>query len=256
MAVFAPPAPLAANIELTSMSRWKAFSLHLLLSVVLISGIALAALLTWYPHGLYRISGLDRLMVVMMCIDIAAGPLLTLLVYRKGKASLRFDLAVIALVQAAFLAYGLHTLWQSRPVFLVASDIRMNLVFASEISDEELARASRAEWRRLSWTGPQLVGVLPPTDRRQRQTLLGALMNSGREHVQLPAHYVPFQTVQPLMLRSSLPYGEPDASGIAPYRSIPVSSRFGDAWMLVHPSTGEPRKVLLHRVEPDSNLGT
>lgn len=237
------------------MSRWKAFSLHLLLSVVLISGIALAALLTWYPHGLYRISGLDRLMVVMLCIDIAAGPLLTLVVYRKGKASLRFDLAVIALVQAAFLAYGLHTLWQSRPVFLVASDIRMNLVFASEISDEELARASRPEWRRLSWTGPRLVGILPPTDRRQRQTLLDILLRTGKDQDQLPAHYLPFESVRPLMLHASLPYGAPDANGLTPYKAVPITSRFGDAVMLVDSVTGMPHKVLPRSAQEPGGSG-
>lgn len=222
------------------MNRWKAFALHLLLSLVVISGVAAAALLVWFPHGLYRISGLDRLMIVMLCIDVVAGPILTLLVYKKGKPSLRMDLAIVGLVQAAFLGYGLHTLWQSRPVFLVASDVRFNLVFASEIDPQELAKAPRPEWRRLSWTGPQLVGVLPP-DGAQRRKLVEILMTTGRDQDQLPERYVPFERVKPLMLASALPHG--DGAGSS-QRAIPIASRFGDAWMLVGAASGEPQKVV------------
>lgn len=226
------------------MNRWKAFALHLLLSLVIISGIAAAALLVWYPHGLYRVAGLDRLMLVMLCIDIVAGPLLTLVVYKVGKPSLRMDLTVVALVQAAFLGYGLHTLWLSRPVFLVASDVRINLVFANEVDPAELAKARRPEWRTLSWNGPQLVGVLPP-EGAQRRRLVEILMRSGRDQDQLPEQYVPFEQVRGLMLASALPYGDAVPGAAAPYRAIPVVSRFGDAWMLLDPESGLPKTVVL-----------
>jgi len=226
------------------MNRWKASLLHLLLSIVVITGIATAALLTWYPYGLYRISGLDRLMLVMLVIDVTAGPLLTLLVYKPGKPSLRMDLSVIALVQAAFLAYGLHTLWQARPVFLVASDVRFNLVLASDVDPAELSKAPRPEWRRLSWTGPQLVGVLPPADRRLRQTLLDTLLKTGRDQDQLPSQYRPFEEVRALMLANALPHGEAGPGAQARYRAVPIFSRFGEGWMLVDPASGEPRKVM------------
>ena len=235
--------PAATRTRNHAMNRWKAFALHLALSLVVISGIAAAALLVWYPHGLYRIAGLDRLMVVMFCIDVVAGPLLTLLVYKKGKPSLRMDLAVVSLVQLAFLGYGLHTLWQSRPVFLVASDVRINLVFANEIDPAELARAARPEWRRLSWTGPQLVGVLPPSGAQRRQ-LIQVLMASGRDQDQLPGQYVDFEQVRPLMLANALRFGGDAQRGRPEERSVPIYSRFGNAWMLVDPVSGEPRKLV------------
>ena len=37
------------------------------------------------------------------------GPLLTLIVFRAGKPGMKFDLAVIGLVQVAALAYGTAT---------------------------------------------------------------------------------------------------------------------------------------------------
>ncbi|MBO9716755.1 MAG: hypothetical protein J7507_08060 [Pseudoxanthomonas sp.] len=222
------------------MNRWKAFSLHWLLSLALITSIAIAALLVWYPYGLYRISGLSRLMAVMLVIDVTAGPLMTLLIYKPGKWGLRFDLTVIALVQAAFLGYGLHTLWLARPVFLVGSDVRFDLVFAGEIDATELAKAKHPEWRYLGWRGPALVGVLPPTDKNERRALLDVYMKTGRDLEQLPSQYRPFQDVVPAMLRNAQP-----VAGKADLVGVPIFSRNGEGTMLVDAQTGLPRKLII-----------
>ena len=64
-----------------SMNRWKASGTHFCLSILVIGGIAATAFSLWYPHGLYRVAGLDRLLLVMLGIDLTAGPLLTLIIY-------------------------------------------------------------------------------------------------------------------------------------------------------------------------------
>ncbi|KAF1697892.1 type IV pilin accessory protein [Pseudoxanthomonas jiangsuensis] len=228
------------------MTRWKAFGLHLLLSLTLISGIALAALLTWYPHGLWKISGLDRLMAVMLVIDMTAGPLLTLVIYKPGKWGLGFDLKVIAVVQAGFLAYGLHTLWLSRPVFLVGADVRFTLVSASDISPEDLAKAARPEWRKLPWTGPYLVGVAPPVDPADRSALLDRFMETGRDQEQLPDQYRPYTEVAGLIRHKIVALdgqqGRPQAGDSA--KGLPIYSRDDEGWMLVDPNDGGPLRVL------------
>ncbi|MEL1265966.1 hypothetical protein [Pseudoxanthomonas putridarboris] len=231
------------------MNRWKASGLHLLLSLLVIGGIALCAFLAWYPYGLYRIAGQDRLLLIMLGIDLVAGPLLTLVVYKTGKPSLRFDLAVIALCQLGFLGYGLHTLWQSRPVFLVASDMRFNLVFANEIDSEALAEAPRPEWRRLSWLGPQLVGVRPPEDEKQRQDLLFAFMSTGVDLDKLPRYYVAYTGIAPeLLSHAEDPWRSESgeiAGGKVPLRKVPVVSRYNTGWMLVDARTGRPVRVMV-----------
>ena len=230
----------------SNMTRWKAFGLHLLLSLTLISGIALAALLIWYPHGLWRISGLDRLMAVMLVIDVTAGPFLTLCIYRPGKWGLGFDLKVIALVQAAFLAYGLHTLWQTRPVFLVGSDVRFTLVSAKDIDPEDLARASRPEWRKLPWAGPYLVGVIPPSDPAERAALLDIYLKTGRDQEQLPSQYLPYVEVAAIVREHAQPLdgkgGRPALAGTP--LGLPIFSRGDEAWMLVNTKEGTPAKVI------------
>lgn len=219
------------------MSRWRASGMHLLLSFMIIGGIALSALMVWYPHGLYKIAGQDRLLLIMLGIDLVAGPLLTLVIYRQGKRGLKLDLAIIALCQLAFMGYGLHTLWASRPVFLVANGLRFNLVFANELEAEQLALAPRPQWRRLSWAGPQVVGVQAPADEATRQALLLAFMATGVDLDKLPRYYVDYTRVAPTMVRQAQVTGDPA------YRQVPVVSRYDQAWMWIDARTAVPVKV-------------
>src|SRR5688500_14954122 len=105
----------------TPSTRWSAAATHFVLSGLVIGTIALAAFVNLFPAGLHHAAKLDRLLGTMLIVDIVAGPLLTLILYRPGKPGLRFDLAMIGLLQILFLAYGLSTLWRSRPLFLVGS---------------------------------------------------------------------------------------------------------------------------------------
>lgn len=198
----------------------------------MIGGIAAAAFLLWYPHGLYRVSGLDRILLVMLGIDLTAGPLLTLILYTPGKRGLKFDLAVVAILQLAFLGYGLNTLWQGRPVFLVGTPETFTVVFASEIDPGDLAQAPRQEWRHLSWTGPVLVGTSMPEDREQRRAIIDAFMAGGAGIERTPRHYRDFDTVAPLILANA-----------GPARTLPVVSRRGEGLMRVAPETALPLQV-------------
>jgi hypothetical protein len=236
------------------MTRWKASATHLALSIVVIGGIALSAFLLWYPLGLYRVAGLDRILLVMLGIDLTAGPLLTLILYRPGKPGLKFDLAMVALAQLAFLSYGLHTLWQGRPVFLVGTPDTFTLVFASEVDPADLARAPKPEWRRLSWTGPQLVGTRMPDDPAQRREVMEAFMAGGAGIERDPAHYLDYAAIAPQLLQSSHALAADDAVSAADLRAtgrarqalrwLPIVSRRGSGTMLVDAADGTPLRTL------------
>lgn len=223
------------------MTRWKAFGLHLLISLLIIGGIALMAVVLWYPYGLYGVTGQDRLLLTMLGIDLVAGPVLTLIAFKVDKSTLRLDLFIIGLCQLAFLGYGLHTLWESRPVFLVASDVRFNLVFANEIDAEELAVASRPEWRRLPWSGPLLVGVRPPRDVQARQDLLFAFLSSGVDIDKLPRYYEDYAVVAPNLLKNATK--ATSSTHGATHPRVPVVTRYRVGWMLIEPGTGKPLRV-------------
>jgi hypothetical protein len=141
------------------MSRWRAFAIHLGISLLVIGGLAFGLFYLWYPPHLLGFAKADRLFGLIAGIDVIIGPLLTLLVFKAGKKSLRMDLSVIVLLQLMFLGAGLWTVWTSRPVFIVAAFDRYELVFAHEIDAEDLTKAQLPQFQRLPWFGPELVGL-------------------------------------------------------------------------------------------------
>jgi len=224
------------------MNRWKAAAVHLLLSLLLIGGIAWLALHSWFPYQLYRVAAPDKLLYLMWGIDLVIGPLLTLIVYKAGKPSLRFDLTIIALLQLAFLGYGLHTLWASRPVFLVGLPNRVSLDFANEVEEAELAKAPSA-WRRLSWSGPELVGAVPPKSDKQRQDLLFAALATGIDLDKMPERYVDFAQVAPSLLAASKPVDSALASKAGIKRAVKAATLLtarGEGVMWLDAETGKP----------------
>jgi hypothetical protein len=186
------------------VSRWKAGAIHLAIGLLLISTIAIGAIFLWFPAGLWHVAGLQQLFGIMIAADIVLGPLLTLIVFRSGKPGMRFDLWAIGLAQASFLAYGVHTLWLNRPLYLVGSDYSFALVFASEVSDVVSHDGSGREWPRFRGRGPWLVGVdLSSPVAREEAAFAFALGGGGP--LRDPDLYIPYPKVATAVLRKSSP---------------------------------------------------
>ena len=105
----------------------------------MIAGAVLVFMLTvWYPRPLFEAAGGDRLIFILMAVDVTLGPLITLIIFKAGKRGLKFDLAVIASLQLAALVYGMHTVYLARPVYLVFTKDRFDLVSAADLDDRDL----------------------------------------------------------------------------------------------------------------------
>jgi hypothetical protein len=74
---------------------------------------------------------------------------------------LRFDLAVIGVLQFTALIYGLYSIAESRPVYLTFVKDRFDLVRAGELSDADLAQAAPG-FGSLSWFGYRIAGATHP----------------------------------------------------------------------------------------------
>ena len=232
------------------MTRRKAATLHALLTLSLMALIVAILLPLWHPWGLYRISGVLPLLGLLLGTQLAAGPLLTLIVFKPGKKTLRIDLTVVGLLQMAFLGFGLYMLWQTRPAFVVASELRFALVLANEVTPADLAQASRPEWRHLSSAGPQLVGLMPGTARADHNSVLAAFLDTGMDREQKPAWYVPYADIAPQLdatSTASTADGQPaDTNSHPDYRSLPIVARHGAGRMVMDASTNLPRKVVTY----------
>jgi len=143
--------------------RFRAAGIHLLISAAIAGFAAILVFWLWYPGPFRRLAGGRDLFLLVTAVDVILGPCLTFAVFNvaKGIRHLRRDLAVIALIQAAALAYGLHTVYIVRPVAMVFEVDRFRLVTANDVSVEELAKG-QSEYRVLPSTGPWLLGARTP----------------------------------------------------------------------------------------------
>lgn len=96
-----------------------AFLIHLLLSLLVFCSVFYVLFVLWYPEPFFSIDGGLHGVKLIVLVDLVIGPLLTLIVYRKGKKGLAKDMSVIAFMQIICLCYGIWTLYQYRPIALV-----------------------------------------------------------------------------------------------------------------------------------------
>ena len=176
-----------------SSQRVKAFGIHLLASVLIALIVIMLVFYVWYPSPLHTAVGVTGIFLMLLIIDVILGPCLTLLVYKQGKKTLIMDLTVIALLQLLALGYGLYSVAEGRPAWLVFADTRFELVRVNEIDERKIAQAA-AEYREPSWLGPQWVAAVEPTDRNESSDILFESVLADIGLAQRPNLYQPLVT--------------------------------------------------------------
>jgi hypothetical protein len=228
------------------MSRWKAALIHLGISAV-IAAVALVLIVgVWYPPPYFGVSRASTLVLLIIGVDLVLGPLLTLIVFDTRKKWLKVDLGVIALLQVGALAYGMHSLFISRPAFLVAERDRITMIYAHAVRTE----TSEGDYvRTLPLWGPQLVSLQVPDDRESISQAIELMMGGGGELRERMAAYAPFERVQQDLLRNARPasdlIGSLPNTGRTPdqLRYVPVQARDGAVNLLLDATTGEPLRA-------------
>ncbi len=143
--------------------RLKAAALHFGLTMLVALFAAALVFLVWYPFPYREVAGGRELFLLIVAIDVVVGPLLTFAIFdqAKGWRLLRRDLSIIGALQAAALAYGLHTVYLARPVYLVHEVDRLRVVTAVDVDPADLKNAP-AGLRRLPMWGPELMATRSP----------------------------------------------------------------------------------------------
>src|SRR5215469_14171687 len=119
--------------------RLTAFGLHLLGSAIALTLVLGALYLGWYRWPGWYLSSVLHVVGVVVLVDLALGPTLTLIIASPGKPrrALARDIGVIVTVQIVALGYGAATLWQGRPLYYVFSVSSLDMVQASDIDAQE-----------------------------------------------------------------------------------------------------------------------
>ena len=175
--------------------RQKFFLRHFGLSCLIALTILVWVFFCWYPSPLAKAVGVTHIFLMMLAIDVIVGPLLSLLVYKESKKTLKFDLSVIILIQICALIYGVYSIAQGRPVWLAYNVDRIELIRNNEIIQDHLDQA-QTQFQHPSWLQPQYIGVEFAKDANQRGDDLFEEALGGISIAQKPERYVEIEKVK------------------------------------------------------------
>ena len=242
-------------MTLQSLNRYKAFGLHLALSVLIAATVFTLIVLVWYPRPYFDAMGGEVLLRLLIGVDVVLGPIITLIIFDPAKPRLRQDLTIIGVMQLAALAYGGFVMFEARPVYNVFVKDRFETVAANSIDEASLARAP-SPYRDLPLTGPRIVAAQQPADPEERNRLRLATMVGGHDVQDLPHLYQPYSDVAMQAAKVAKPLvglsqkGQEAATAVSEFAAayrvqdpglgyVPVRARNRDFTAVVDRKTGE-----------------
>jgi hypothetical protein len=172
----------------------KVAGIHLLCSVLLAAMASWLVFGVWYPYPYGHLSGGRELFLLVVFVDVVCGPLLTLVLFspKKSREELWLDLSLVALIQLAALGYGMWTVWQARPLYLVNEVDRYKVMSAPDV-DAKALHALPANLKVQFWAGPKTVGIRPPKNEEEHNTVLFEAAVGGRDYGARPEFYIPYE---------------------------------------------------------------
>lgn len=187
--------------------RLKAFGIHLGISILIALVSLYIVFMVWHPAPLAEVVGVTHIFIMMLGIDVILGPLLTFIVARQGKKSLKFDFSVIIVLQFAAFTYGIYNIAISRPVYIAFDTSRFEVVQANNIPVESLEQAS-ADYNSLGWGKPKFVAVKPTTSIEQKNDRLFVELETGVAPSMQPNLYEPLDNQWSIMSKQAKPLNQ------------------------------------------------
>jgi hypothetical protein len=244
-------------------AKLGAFGAHLLLSIVVFLAIIALTVWLWYPPPFFWIDGGLQVTLLAAAVDIVAGPLLTLVVYRPKKPTLAMNLTVIAAVQAAALAWGVQVLYAQRPVLAAFIGHQQNRFFPVTEEQARGGKRSLDELRALSAARPPLVFIdLPDNDAEAVRLLTSAgesvLRQSDRFRaidgerlqriVQASRTAKNYEVLAPDMAAAMKRFVAEHGGDAEAFAFVPVVGRFGNAMLALSRRDGSVIDVVAREV--------
>lgn len=177
--------------------RLTAFGLHLLGSVSALCVVLGVLYFGWYRWPGWYLTGVVHVAGILVLVDAALGPTLTLIIANpaKPRRELKRDVAIIVAIQLAALAYGAGTLWHGRPLYYTFSTDRLEMVQAADLDSDEIVRARRENptlaphwYSRVRWVW----APLPDNPEEAAKIVNGAVLGSGKDVIDMPRYFRPW----------------------------------------------------------------
>jgi hypothetical protein len=183
--------------------RLTAFGLHLLGSACALTLVLGGLYLGWYRWPGWYLTGVLHVVGIVLIVDLALGPSLTLIVANPGKPrrSLARDISMIVAVQVTALAYGAVTLWMGRPLYYTFSVDRLEMVQASDLKTPDVVLGLRDNpalspyWYSL----PRWVWAPLPADPQEAEKIVGGAVFGDTDVIEMPRFFKPWHQGLPAL---------------------------------------------------------
>ena len=237
------------------MTRAKVFKIRFAATALALLLVVAITRLLWYPGGYFAISGVSRLLLILVAVVVVLGPGLSAVVYKPGKPGLRFDLIVIACVEIAVIAWAMSEIRDRRPAFTVFAVDRFEVVARSEVDLAPLTDSSLAT---QPGHMPRLIYAELPTDPKIMNQLIDDTVFLGNADIdRRPEFWKPYAQGVATVKARARPLSQfltlsDDLSGpvkrwlsgrnanASDHGYLPIRARGGDAIMIIHADIGYP----------------
>ena len=175
------------------MNRFKAFGVHLAISLAIFAVLAYVILYWWYPDFFFSTDGGWQGIRIIAFVDLVLGPVLTLIVFNPKKKELKTDLTLIGLFQMACLTAGVYIVYSERPLAMVMVDNHFYTMSADDYAayDVEVPDLSEFPGR-----GPKWVSILIPEDPAEASKIRAKAYSVGKPIRVFSEHYQAFENSQ------------------------------------------------------------
>lgn len=235
--------------EGTLTQKIKAGGIHFLLSLVVISAYLAIVFLLWYPEPFATLEKVTDAARVVIGVDLVIGPLLTFLLYKKGKPGLRFDLTMVVVLQLSALSWGIHITYSQRPVYVAYAEQLFSVVAASDLQGKRPTDHALAS---TGWGDQKMVFVDLPENPQDK---LKVIMNAKNLYAMVD-HYHPLKDRLDEVLKGAVdmsdrikeaPEMKPSyeqwlkehGGDEKPYAFVPIEGRKGMAFIVLDRHSGD-----------------
>jgi hypothetical protein len=162
---------------------------HFIISLLVVGAFLALVKFYWYPDHLLSLSGVTSILFILIAIDIILGPLMTFVVYKPNKPKLKLDLSIIAVLQIAAFSYGMFTIYQGHPVYIVYAVNNFTIATANEIDPTQ---ASNKHLIKSKLAGPQIAFAKIPENPKEAADILFGAFEGKPDIDKLPQYFEPY----------------------------------------------------------------
>lgn len=142
------------------VQKLKASAVHFLISLTVAGMAAALVFFFWYPYPYRELVWGQGIYTLIIGLDVALGPLMTLIIYhpRKKLPELMLDFGVVGALQLGALIFGVWALAQARPVHVVFQYDHFEVVPVYLVREYNLATPTALTLKQ-PWLGPTLLSL-------------------------------------------------------------------------------------------------